>query len=376
MVNRLGYLQASFLTLYLVHSHLTTPAQAGTVIAAQGGGSVVGALIGGAVSDRVGSRRTILGSQLAACLAALALLLFDSLALLVPLVVVLGALSTIHRPAGAALIARNVDGERLPRAYGLLYWATNIGSSFAPVISGWTTSIDPQSIFALSAAGSAGYLLIAWRLPDDPPPAADGSQGRVDVPGLVRTVFAPFSTVLIGPFLGLAFILALVYYQWQSALPMDMSLHDVDGRTIGLILGLNGLLVVALQPLVSVFAARLRMRTAFLLAAVLLGTGFGLHGVFHQVPGYLVAVAIWTCGEVVLAPMSAAFIASHSDTERQGTYQGSYYFVWNLGLAVGAPLGGWGLAAFGSTVLWGTVMALALLAGLGHLALSRRHSYD
>src|SRR6185436_13581674 len=75
LVNRVGGFVLIFLTIYLTEVRGLTPALAGGVISAYGIGAMVGAVIGGALSDRLGRRPVLVGSLLggAAAMAGLGL---------------------------------------------------------------------------------------------------------------------------------------------------------------------------------------------------------------------------------------------------------------------------------------------------------------
>src|SRR5437762_2732339 len=71
LVNRLGGFLFTFLALYLTRVRGYSAAQVGLVVALYGAGSTLAGLVGGALADRIGRRRTLL---LSTSLGALAML--------------------------------------------------------------------------------------------------------------------------------------------------------------------------------------------------------------------------------------------------------------------------------------------------------------
>ncbi|HEY1618706.1 MAG TPA: MFS transporter [Streptosporangiaceae bacterium] len=373
VVNRIGLLIPAFLVLFVVRQRLGTSVEAASLVAVQGAGAVIASFVGGVLADRLGARRCIVASQLLNAVVAICLSAIRWMPAFTLLVFLAGCLSTIHRPAGAAMIARTVDPRAAGRAYGLLYWATNIGSSIAPVLAGVALTVFPPGLFLLNAVTALTYAAIATRLPADAGRAAGAAAGERPPRW---AALRPFITMPMSVFLVLSLALALVYMQRQSALPLDMAANGLTPSKIGTALAINGLLVVALQPIASRLSARLPMLWMFLIASVLIAVGFGLNAIVHSFPGYLAAITIWTLGEIALAPATGAYIARHGPADQQGSFQGSYLFMWNLGLSAGAPLGAWLLEITGSRLLWVGTCALGLAAGAGHIALSRRYPYD
>ncbi|NEE26468.1 MFS transporter, partial [Streptomyces sp. SID7982] len=206
---------------------------------------------------------------------------------------------------------------------------------------------------------------IGLRLPrPDTRTSRDGDPDGREGTGGLRALAEPFRSPVVLRFLILSFCLALIYLQKQSSLPLDMRAQGLGPDELGLVLSLNGVLIICTQPLVSRLSGRLGLDTQFGVAAVLVAVGFGANAVVGTAWGYAAALALWTFGEILLVPQASAFLVRHAPAGRTGSYQGAYYFVWNLGLVLGAPLGMAVLQSWGPEALWG----LALLLGLAVVA--------
>jgi MFS family permease len=127
LVNRLGGVVEPFPALYLAHRDLPVT-QIGLVVALSGLGSLLGQLAGGVVADR-GGRREAFAVAMAGAAASFALLgAAHATWLLVVGGFLAGGFTDFYRPATGALVHDLVDADDRPRAYGLLFWAVNLGS--------------------------------------------------------------------------------------------------------------------------------------------------------------------------------------------------------------------------------------------------------
>jgi MFS family permease len=365
LANRLGMLAPGFLALYLAGEGIASGAQIGVAIAAYGCGLVGGGLLGGLISDRAGPRRTLWTSQALAGAISLALMVGRDPLLIAVLAMLGGALNGFPRSAVFGLAAHlTAQGQRV-YAYGLLYWATSLGSSVSALIAGLLLNLWPPSMFLPAAASAAAFAAIALALPEVGPAGAPRRS-------LLADARQPFTARCVGPFLLLTFAISCVYMQRQSALPLDMHHNGLSYAHLGMLLSFSAILVVVVQPFAGHVTDRLRPGHAFAIASALIGAGFGLNLTVSTVPGYAAAIVTWTCGEILLVPLAAAFMADHAPAGRGSTFQGAYAFVWTLGLAVGAPAGQFLLTAAGATPLWSGALLVGVGVALAHLFLAGR----
>ncbi|WP_282700291.1 MFS transporter [Streptomyces sp. CC219B] len=355
LLNRLGILVPAFLSLFLAAETGLSTGAIGVLVGLWGAGSVVGALAGGALADRVGPRAAVLVSQAVSLAASVCLVCTQRAGVLAGVVLLSGCASTLHKPAGAVVVSRELPEGVHVRAFGLLYWASNIGAAVSPAVSGVLLGWDPHWLIVLNMVTAVCYGAVALRLPGLAGDAAEEARpARSPGPGLL----APFRSGPVARFLVLSFCLALIYLQKQSTLPLDMAAHGLAPHVYGLVASLNGLLIIVLQPFVSRAAERLGMDTQFVLAGLLVAVGFGANAVAGSAWSYGTALTVWTLGEILLVPQASAFLVRHAPPGRAGSYQGAYQFVWNLGLVVGAPLGMAVRDGYGGDTLWAGCLAL------------------
>ncbi|HEX6871284.1 MAG TPA: MFS transporter, partial [Micromonosporaceae bacterium] len=110
-VNRLGAFIQVFLVLFLTYRGFSS-VQAGLALSLYGAGTVVGVLLGGELTDRLGSRRTILLSMSGSAVLVLAILYVTYYPALLVAVTVVGGVSQAFRPASAALLSELTPKHR------------------------------------------------------------------------------------------------------------------------------------------------------------------------------------------------------------------------------------------------------------------------
>ncbi|MFG2396251.1 MDR family MFS transporter [Streptomyces lydicus] len=368
LVNRLGSMVNPFLSLYLTGVRGVSLGDTGLVLTVVGIGSVISQPLGGFLADRFGRRAALTGGMLANGATLLTLGHAHSLTVLVLACFVLGITIDLFRPAAQALVADAVPAADRTRAYGLLLWAVNLGFSVAMVLGGYLASHAYQLLFWLDAGACAVFGVLVWLAVPEARPG-----GRQRTAGSYRTVLRD-RTMLA--FAGIIVVYAVVFQQAFATLPLAMRSTAMSSSAYGLVMGVNGAVVIAMQPLIG-------HRLAAFDKSRLLATGFTLAACGNAVTAaasttvvYGLAVAVSTLGEILVFAVTAAVVADLAPTALRGRYNGLIGMAWGTGFLI-APLAGTRLLTLGSTTLWLTCAALCLVAALAQLSLApalRRHA--
>jgi MFS family permease len=362
LVNRLASFVITFLALYLVTDRGFSADQAGRVVAIYGLGLLLAGPLGGALADRIGRRRTmLLGLTLGGCCVAVLGFLRDPDWL--TLFAFLASLSgDIYRPAAQAAVADIVPAADRARAYGLIYWAINLGWAISLSVAGFVAERSMLALFLADALTSIGFAAIVFaRVPETRPAHLPVTP---TLPGLRRLVRdGPFLV-----FLGLHLVVLLVFTQFQLAAPLDYAAHGVGPRGFSLIMALNGVGVVVLQPLLSPRLPRHDGARVLALSSLLIGLGFGLNALGGSIPAYVVGALLYTLGEVLGFPVASAIVADLAPPDLRGRYQGAFSMAWGLAFTLSPLLGGEVLHRFGGVTLWLGCLAVGAGAALLHLA--------
>ncbi|MEU8223936.1 MFS transporter [Kribbella sp. NPDC048915] len=364
LVNRLGSFVQPFLVLYLTHDRQLSAGTAGAVAAAVGAGTVSAQLVGGFLSDRVGRRLTMLICFFGTGAALVMLGSARQMALIWVTAFLVGLLGDLFRPAVQATVADLLQPAERVRAYGLLFWAINLGFSVSTVSAGVLASFGYGLLFWVNAATSVIAGMVIWTMvPESRPVPETDAAGRALLPVVARdTVFLLMILLQVG--------YATIYMQGYSTLPLAMSGDGLSSRTYGLVIALNGVVIVLAQPFLGRWMAR-RDRPKLLASSMLIvGLGFGVGAVVHSWWGYALSVVVWTLGEIGFAAVIGAVFADLAPIDLRGRYLGLSGMSFGIGTVVGPLAGTNALEHLGPTVTWLGCAVLGVAIFLGQYALA------
>lgn len=362
LVNRLGTMVEPFIGVYLTQARGVSLATAGLVMTMYGVGSLLSQPIAGWLTDHLGRRITLTGGMVATAVTMVALGYTTGTPGLVAGMLVLGVVVDVYRPASQAIVADLVPPEDRPRAFGLLFWAVNLGFSVAMVAGGWLARSGFTVLFWVDAVTCLIFGLLVWRaIPETRPVREDAEPGG-------------FADVLRDRVM-VAFVLAnlaytVVYQQPVTTLPLAMTAQGLPTSAYGMALAVNGLLIVVLQPIMNTWLARFDPSRTLATGFAVLGLGIALTSLASSVAGHAAAVAVWTFGEVLTAGIAGTIVATLAPPHLRGRYSGLYGLSWSAGSLL-APLVGTRLLAAAPGLMWPLLGGLSLLAAAGQLLIGR-----
>ncbi|MFI5801241.1 MFS transporter [Streptomyces sp. NPDC051561] len=343
LVNRLGNFLQIFLILYLTAKGFSAT-EAGLALGAYGAGSVVGVLVGGSASDRIGYAWTIAGSMALAGLGTLLLPHFDILPPIIAVSALIGLLAQMYRPASAALLVERTPEDHHVMVFAVYRMAFNLGTTVGPLLGALLISHSYQVIFYLEAGAQLVFAVFALTLARSGSLARSGgvsarpsADGRT--PGESRSYTAVLRDTRYVLFLLALFLNAVVYIQHTSALPLQIK---ADGHSVGFysaLLSLNAVMVICLELLFTKYVQKLPGRIAVALGVGLVGVGMNLYVAGPSMAMYVVATIVWTSGEMIGTPTASAWPGRVAPGHLRGRYIAAAAFPMQIGYAIGPVLG-------------------------------------
>jgi MFS family permease len=360
-----------FLALFLTARGMS-PSTTGLVASFFAGGMIVAGPFGGALADRIGRRPTLLVGLFtsAACAAVLALL--TSPAAIAAVVFAFGVSSQGTSPAIMAMLADIVPEESRARAFGLVYWANNVGTGVSLVAGGMLAQKGWALPFCLDAATTLLFACVVMvRIPETRP--LDGAPGAKAGAGFAD--FVGFSAVLrdrvFVAFLVLVIAFGLAFWQFQVALPITMTLAGLEPSAFGAVLAVNTLVIVLVQPWSSKPLSRVSEAQALSVASMLVGAGLGAYAFCRTSLQFAFATAVWSFGETAFMPVAAAVTAHLAPPALRGRYSGALGLAFGASGFVATALGPALLQRSGPSALWFSCLALGLLVAAGEVVFGK-----
>jgi predicted MFS family arabinose efflux permease len=408
-VSRLGAFLQVFLLLFLTHRGFTA-VQAGVALGCYGAGSVIGELLSGSMSDRLGPRRTILLGMSGTAALILAVLYVANYPGLLAAVVVVGAVSHIYRTASATLLSELTPEHRQVMIFAMYRLAMNLGTTAAPLIGTALITVSYGLLFWVEAIAAAGFALIAvTALPRDPDarrpePAGSGAgQAEDAVADLAGTDLAPADLAAAGTadgsagrgagdagtpapaepaaagrrdgylallgdrryllYLAAMLVNAAVYFQYVSTLPLAMRSAGLAVGWYGAMVALNGFIVITCELLVTKVVQHWPARAVIATGFTLIGGGFACYALPWGLAAFVVGTLGWTLAEIIGGPTMFAYPARTGPARLRGHYIGSAYAMFGVGSAIGPIAGVWLFDEVGNQVwVWCGIVSLLGLA--------------
>jgi MFS family permease len=368
-----GTLLFPFFSLYITQKFGIGMTQAGIILGAFSLFGLIGSMLGGALTDRFGRRRLILFGLVFSAVSTLSLGLANTLAVLYPLVVVIGLLSDISGPAHNAMIADLLPEKQRSEGFGILRVVGNLAWIIGPTIGGLVAARSFFLLFVIDSVLSCIVALLFYKLIPETRPAAPAEKSQESVWQTVagyRHVLRDFAFMA---FLLASMLMLLVYQQMYNTLPVY--LRDTHGFTpsmYGFLLTSSAITVVLFQFWVT---RRVKDRPPFLMMAlgvIFYALGFGMFGFVSAYFLFVLAVVIITIGEMIMMPVSQALAANFAPLDMRGRYMAVFGLSWAIPSMIGPGAAGWILDNFNPNLLWYGGGILCLLSALSFFALQLR----
>lgn len=369
--------QVYYVTLSWTAVQIATPTQVGLILAAGAVPRAALLIVGGAVADRYGAKRTALLSDAARVLVMAAVTLVvladaPSIALLVGLTIVFGVIDALFLPAAGALPPRIVSPTELARVQSMRSLLQRMALVGGPPLAGFLVAQHGVVVafgatvllFAVSVAALAATRLIvpaeassspgahanaearagadagagvepteAPASPNDGPvvPPGDGS-ARAARPGLLADTLEGLRYVaghrLLLPMLVVVAIAEIaIAGPLNTGLPLLSSAQGWGAAGVGWILAGFGAGATATALTITIVGRVPHAGRISLVAVMVMGPSLGAVGASSTLGGAVVAAGVAGLGSGVCATLLSTFVLTSSDPAQLGRVVGLMSFA-------------------------------------------------
>ena len=222
------------------------------------------------------------------------------------------------------------------RAEGIGYWGLSSVAAIAvaPPLGFWVYRYGWTWVCASAFALNVVMALIAWRLPDDPPPP--------------RRAESPSHGLFEWRIMGVSATLFLVSFGYGGITSFAALYADAVGVTpTGIYLTTLALAILASRPLSGRVADRLGYRRVFLPCLVLITAGLAMLALGGTRASMVLSAVVFGAGFGTAYPVFSAYILQQVTAERRGAAFGAMLAAFDTGIATGSTALGWFIERIG-----------------------------
>ena len=348
-----GTLVFPFFALYITSRFGVGMTEAGILLGLLSLAGILGSVIGGGLTDRLGRRKLILFGLIASALSALTLGSVTRFAWLFPAAALVGLFSEVGGPAHAAMIADILPKEQRQEGFGILRVVGNMAWLVGPTVGGFVARSSFFALFVIDAAISCVVALLFFVFMAETKPARherDVHEGLIDTFRNYRLVLADRA---FAAFVVAAVLMGVVYIQMYNSLSVYLrDNHGIAPQGYGFLLTSSAITVICFQ----FWTMRvIKMKPQFLMMAsgtVFYLVGFGMFGIVSAYWLFVTAVIIITMGEMIVMPTSQTIAAGFARMDMRGRYMAVFGLSVSIPSAVGPLAAGIVLDNYHPNLLW------------------------
>ncbi|MBT8259980.1 MAG: MFS transporter [Bacteroidia bacterium] len=368
LINRAGTMVVPFLSLYLTKSLDFSLSDVGWIMSAFGMGSLVGSWLGGKLTDLYGYYKIMVISLIGSGFLFIYLQYLKTFNELVFGIFLLLAVADMFRPAMFVAVNAYSKPENKTRSITLIRLAINLGFSAGPAIGGLIiVMLSYGGLFWIDGITCilAGLLLLKVLHPKksktlDSIEIKNPKSAYRDIPFIIFLL----SMVLFG----------VAFLQYFSTIPLYYKeAHFLSEDKIGLIMGMNGLLICVLEmPLVKWLEdSSFKIIGLILFGGVLTALSFVVLNLTGWVGILIIGMLLMTVGEMISFPFSNAFAMHRAKRGNQGEYMALYSITFAVSHIIGHNSGMQLIDRFGYEFTW-YIMTIVMIVSILILIVLKR----
>lgn len=333
---------------------------AGVILMLNSLAAVFGNLLGGYLFDKLGGYKAILIGVACNLSALVALTIWHDWVQYIILLTLLGFSGGIVFPAIYAM-AGSAWPEGGRRAFNAIFLANNVGVAIGPAIAGLIADVNFEYVFIANLATYFVFFLIVVttfkRFETNsiaPKNVLGESVGIKDRRPLIALIILSVSLVFCW----------IAYSQWMATISTYTQTLNISLSEYSLLWTINGLLIVAVQPIIKPLVQywEEKVKYQLVLGLVLMAISFGLVYFAGDFRMFAAAMVILTLGEVFFTPVIPMIANKLAPPGRQGFYQGLVNSATTIGRMIGPLLGGFMVDIYGMQLLMLVLVGLLLVA--------------
>ena len=367
LINRSGTMVVPFMSMYLTQSKGLALTSAGTVLLIYGIGSIIGAWLGGRLTDRFGYHKVQFFSLFGGGLLFFLLAMMDTFFWICVVCFILGLINEAFRPPNMAAIGVFSTDENRTRSSSLVRLSVNLGWAFGGGLGGILASYNYKLLFIVDGCTNLFAALVVWfYLPNVTLEYKknEETQKRISIFKDKQFVF----------FIFLKLLFATCFFQVFTTLPVFLKTQlGLSEIKIGWTMAMNGLFIALFEMLIVYRLAPIRKDLVMMaIGTFLLSFSYLIYNLLH-INAFLLATIstlIFTIAEIIAMPFMLTWWLNRSNDQNRGSYAAWYTMAFAAAHVIGPSTGSYIADHFGFSILWWSVAGICLITSIGYLILN------
>lgn len=366
LINRSTYMALPFMSLYITQFLHSSAADAGIILSLFGAGAILGTVTGGKLTDAFGFRTVQIFSIITAGLFFIGFSTISHFETLCIITVVIGFFAEAFKPANFTAIAAYAAPHTETRSYSLNRLASNIGWATGSSLGGIVASLNYRLLFIVDGSVSILAGILIWILL----PKVKHNLKSVGSKRATGNGLKPWNDPFYMRFIFTTTIFSICFYLMFRVAPLFFKeVWHMDESFIGMILGLNGLLIALFEMVLINHIEELHPPLYYILIGVLFTTS---SYAILLLPGFapiaigVVSIILLTIGEMLAMPFINSVVISRSNPFNRGQYAAAYTMSGSIAQVIGPTAGFYLAEKCGYSMLWVILMILLMLSAFSY----------
>jgi len=369
LINRSGTMVIPFMTIYCTHVLHFTVEQTGIIMGLFGLGSIVGAFIGGKVTDKYGFYYVQVFALLVGGILFIFLGFQQTFVSVGLYSFILSVCNDGFRPANSTAVAYYSTEQNRTRSNSLNRLAVNLGWAFGGFLGGTLAHINYHLLFWVDGCTNILAALMLMKLL----PFSKITKLAKNAVNKVAGASA-YRDVIYLIFIGLLILYATCFFQIFTMMPLFYKTQwHFNEQFIGALMGINGLLIVSFEMVIvhNLEGKKHPLRYIYK-GIILVGAGFVLLNFLppQSYSAYIILLFI-TVGEMLSMPFMNSFWIMRTNENNRGEYAALYSMGWSAAQIMSPIIGGQVITYVSFNLLWWITGAICLAASFGIVVLYR-----
>ncbi|MEM8891894.1 MAG: MFS transporter, partial [Bacteroidota bacterium] len=331
-------------------------------------GSLGGTFFGGKLSDKIGPNPVMTASLFFSGICLIILQFAETFNQFFFLILITALLGDAYRPAMSAAVGLHVPKTETGRSMAFIRIAINLGWSAAAGIGGFiAATLGYKWLFWIDGSTcmfAALYFFIvssSWK-----PTTKSTTEDTTKEEAIPAKSPPPYRDKTFLLYLFASLLMGIGFIQWFHTIPVFIKTDwGFDERYIGMMMTLNGILIVLLEmPLVDQIEKAGKLKVSLLGGLALIGISFAPFLLPASLYFFCLATLFFTFGEIFFFPFNNSLPINMSPASRRGEYMSWYWMSWSACSIIGPSLGLSFIDEFGYDAFWIFIIAFMFLSWL------------